>query len=800
QAKAKALGQSPLASPRIHIGALREAFGSTSSLEWTNDRPASTYSCQSADTNNHGYLSEIQAESPLDVPAHGGRFPPSLSSMAARPSAMRGALTVHHGASRHHPSASTSSSHYSFAVGSPPIRGAGSTAQFSSSKDPSQQSSQPATALSPPALGAADEPPTAQSEDIVRKYLGLQRRSASSSSAVHASDFLSGQTQPPPQPLSQSQSQPQPQQNKQPQQQQKQQSSPMLSSSSPAPFMPRPPAVSTQGANAVAADGIASPVEEESTGSIVYRRAVSSGDLPTLEDLHEGMQSSLASGSLDNRSFLTPDLVESPLEALVRRLTIELFQLYVSEDRRKSIKGLPAAHAAPGVTDDAGSGAGDQPQGQRRHLNSQPQQQQQQQQRHKQQQQDVGNEYEGFDDVDESTRNGYVQQFRLGPSMRSGSSTPAVTMDGYFVPHKAEPVAGAAAAPAASLAGPATEGEVRPRPRHRLIQRTWMEEALLKARRVSTIDENAEESILEALAQTADFGSSMLNAPVMPATRSDTSKTPSPVGRDDLAQFSPDVSAGAPRVAQRGQAAKLLATGARPQARIDLSKLGDESAEAALDQRREAPFSQQAGDVGHVMSPRGYYRARDPAAPHRKLPSVERKPKDGLLASSISPARASLLRAVGRRQSVRLQPGKGQIVVAETQMGSRAPSPEQAADRFSGSSLHGPDAMSRAKRANSLPGLMQVPETREVSYREQQRKAARKVELKKSRRSRVRMVHRAERMVLGGSQPAASRGATSHDGHKHTMHRRAASRVDMDQQLVKVELPPPVPLRVRREQ
>ncbi|KAJ2856991.1 hypothetical protein J3B02_001288 [Coemansia erecta] len=717
KAKAKALGQSPAASPRIHVGALREAFGSSSSLEWTNDRPASTYSFQSTDANQ-GYVSEIQAESPLDVPAHGGRFPPSLSSMAARPSGMRGALTVHNGASRHHASASTSSSHYSFAVNSPPIRGTGSTAQFASSKDPSQP--------------APDEASTAQSEDIVRKYLGLQRRSPSGSNTIHVPDMS----------------------QKQRQQQ--------TSSSKPATI--KASAISPQGPSASAAtedaDGAASPVEE-SSGSIVYRRAVSSGDLPTLEDLHEGTRGNLASNPFDNRNFLTPDLVESPLEALVRRLTIELFQLYVSEDRRKSIKG-PSTDTQ----------SQQQPQPQHQPQPHQHQLQQHQLQQPQSQRPDTSGEFEGFDDVDESTRSGYVQQFRLGPSMRSGSLTPAVTMDGYFVPQNAEP------ASLPSFADPtAAEGEARPRPRHRLIQRTWMEEALLKARRVSTIDENAEESILEAL--------------------SDASKTPSPIGREDLAQFMASQAASAPRVAQRGQAAKLFAAGSqggRSLMRMDASRPGEESAEATLDARPEAPFLQNAGSGGHVMSPRGYYRARDPAAPHRKLPSAERRPRDHLLASSISPARASLLRAVGRRQSVRLQPGKGQIVVAETQMGSRAPSPEQTAG------IVEPDAMSRAKRANSLPGLMQVPETREVSYKEQQHRAARQVELKKSRRSRARMVHRAERMVLGGSQPTSSRGNVVRDGRKHTMHKRAASRVDMDQQLVKVELPPPVPLRVRREQ
>ncbi|KAJ2787480.1 hypothetical protein GGI15_000667, partial [Coemansia interrupta] len=425
----------------------------------------------------------------------------------------------------------------------------------------------------------------------------------------------------------------------------------------------------------------------------------------------------------------------------------------------------------------------------------------------------IADEYEGFDNVDDKTRDGYIQQFRLGPSLRSGSSTPAVTMDGYFVPQNVEP-AGPPSMNAAAAAA-AAQGEVRPRPRHRLVQRTWMEEALIKARRVSTIDENAEESILEALAQISNSGASALQTPAMPAASSDASKTPSPLAKEDLSQFDPSSSAGsaagALRVAQRKQALQSIGGDSRssaqrqasneglwPRARIDLSKLSEESLDTSLDSRPEGVFGQSAGNA-HMMSPRGYYRARDPAAPHRK-PAVSGRGKDQGSASSISPARASLLRAVGRRQSVRLQPGKGQIVVAETQMGTRSPTPEQGMDRIPESDALPADSMSRAKRANSLPGLMQVPETREVSYKELQRKAARHVELKKSRKSRTRMVRRAERMVLGGSQPSNARGDAGQDPRKRAMHKRAGSRADMDQQLVKVELPPPVPLRVRREQ
>ncbi|KAJ1724657.1 hypothetical protein LPJ53_001085 [Coemansia erecta] len=778
QAKARALGQSPVVSPRIQIGALREAFGSTSSLEWTNDRPGSTYSCQSIDMAGPGYPSEAQAESPLDIPAHGGRFPPPLSSMAARPGAMRGALTVHHGPSRHHPSASTSSSHYSYSVNSPPARGSGAAAQFSNSRDHLQLSQLSAGAGSPPSNDFGDSSPM-QSEDIVRKYLGLQRRTASGSGVGQHADASLRQK-----PAAPAQGQHQGARAIAPS---------SASSAVNAAVLP------SAGPSAGAAPDAESP-GDESAGSIVFRRAVSSGDLPTLEGAHGGMQGSVISSSGDNKSFLTPDLVESPLEALVRRLTIELFQLYVNEDRKKAGKSELKMQMSVGQS----SKQSDQP----------PQKQQQKDRAGSGLAQPHTNadEYEGFDNVDDKTRDGYIQQFRLGPSLRSGSSTPAVTMDGYFVPQNVEPAVPSSMNAAAAAAA---QGEVRPRPRHRLVQRTWMEEALIKARRVSTIDENAEESILEALAQISNAGASTLQTPAMPAASSDTSKTPSPLAKDDLSQFDPSSSAGgaagALRVAQRKHALQSIGGDTRgsaqrqasneglwPRARIDLSKLSEESLDTSLDPRPEGVFGQGAGGT-HMMSPRGYYRARDPAAPHRKPPAAGRG-KEQSSASSISPARASLLRAVGRRQSVRLQPGKGQIVVAETQMGTRSPTPEQSIDRISESEALPADSMSRAKRANSLPGLMQVPETREVSYKELQRKAARHVELKKSRKSRTRMVHRAERMVLGGSQPNNARGDAGQDPRKRAMHKRAGSRADMDQQLVKVELPPPVPLRVRREQ
>ncbi|KAJ2681850.1 hypothetical protein H4R19_007248, partial [Coemansia spiralis] len=182
--------------------------------------------------------------------------------------------------------------------------------------------------------------------------------------------------------------------------------------------------------------------------------------------------------------------------------------------------------------------------------------------------------------------------------------------------------------------------------------------------------------------------------------------------------------------------------------------------------------------------PRSHYRARDPAAPHRKA------------AGSISPARASLLRAVGRRQSVRLQPGRGQIVVADTPMGMRADEAVMTVGGSRGSIVApiplDPETIARAKRTNSLPGIMEVPETREVSYHDIQRKAARPVELKRAAKPRARVVHRAERMVRGGTQAT---------GPRKRHHRRGASRApDMEQLLVRVELPPPVPLRVRRQQ
>ncbi|KAJ1799382.1 hypothetical protein LPJ59_001870 [Coemansia sp. RSA 2399] len=302
--------------------------------------------------------------------------------------------------------------------------------------------------------------------------------------------------------------------------------------------------------------------------------------------------------------------------------------------------------------------------------------------------------------------------------------------------------------------------EQQPRPRHRLVQRTWMEEALLKARRVSTIDENAEETILQSLDQELAKDKS---PPFTPADVSQFQKHRQPA----IAML--------PRTAQKDQLSDMHAGGA----------------------------GSPSDDQPHVLSPRGYYRARDPAAPHRKNVVGGR---GGLLGkpgvAGISPARASLLRAVGRRQSVRLQPGKGQIMVAETNMGNA--SAQAAADVEAGAmsaplSME-PDAIARAKRANSLPGLMQVPETREISYKDTQRRAARRVVLKRSSKSWARVVRRAERVVLGGSLHPAQHHSNHQGRKRHHGHRRAPSRADMDQQLLKVELPPPVPLRVRREQ
>ncbi|KAJ2910076.1 hypothetical protein GGI21_001239, partial [Coemansia aciculifera] len=445
QFKSKTIaGQSPLASPRQHIGALGEAFGSASSLEWPGDRPGSTYSYQSTDQAGLGYLSEIQAESPLDIPAHGGRFPPALSSMAARPGAVgRSALGGNSsggngGASRHQASGSTSSLNYSFGVSSPPLRSGG--AQFSAPKE---------------------------GEDIVRKYLGLQRRAVSGANTANAAASADG--------ITKSQ-----QQQMQRQRQQHRQSSTPSAGMMGAPVTVLP----LTGAGSTSPDENAYADEDDGGnlsggGSIVFRRAVSSGDLPTLDEAGRSISGSGSSNG-GAGSFLTPDLVESPLEALVRRLTIELFQLYVSEDRKKM----------------AGAAA---------------QSRQQQQAQENTSSTVKSNASSQFAEEDEfvlvGTRanakakaavttpgDGYIQQFRLGPSMRSGSNTPAVTMDGYFSPQAAS---GAAEAPGSALGSAAAQ----PRPRHRLVQRTWMEEALIKARRVSTIDETAGEEILQGLDQ-----------------------------------------------------------------------------------------------------------------------------------------------------------------------------------------------------------------------------------------------------------------------------------------------------------
>ncbi|KAJ2549034.1 hypothetical protein EV175_004599, partial [Coemansia sp. RSA 1933] len=622
------------------VGALRDAFGSASSLEWGGggDRPGSSYSMLSA---------EGQAESPLEAAAlgaGGSRFPPALSSMAAR-TTMRNALGVH-GPGRHRPTASMSSQ-YSMGGHSPTVRGAS------------------ASAVSP----AADAAP--QNEDIVRKYFGLQRRTPGTSGTAGT---------PPPAP-------------------------PPPPAAAVADGRRAAPVNQQQGQPGAAADGT-----DGESGSIVYRRAVSSGDLPTMEGKGGGGKQAAAE-NIAGREFLTPDLVESPLEALVRHLTIELFQLYVNEDRRKA---AGSATPSPAAETDGPENLGTSIQTALSLGSSEPE---------------------------------YVQQFRLGPSQQSGSTTPAVTMDGYFVP-----------AADVQQQPPPPQQAPAPRPRHRLVQRTWMEEALIKARRVSTVDENAEEAILQSLDQE--------------------------LARDKSPPFAPaDISQFQPRQQQQQPSSKLPRTAQKAQL-SDMNSGGGGSGSPSDDQ--------------HVLSPRGYYRARDPAAPHRK--NAAAGGRGGLLgkpgvAAGISPARASLLRAVGRRQSVRLQPGKGQILVAETNMGRAAPQADAESGALS-APLSEPDAMARAKRANSLPGLMQVPETREISYKDTQRRAARRVVLKRTSRTRARVVRRAERVVLGGTQQP---GGTHHARKRHG-HRRAPSRADMDQQLLKVELPPPVPLRVRREQ
>ncbi|KAI9477367.1 hypothetical protein LPJ55_001760 [Coemansia sp. RSA 990] len=687
--------QSPASTFYAQVGSMGDAFGSVSSLEWPNDRPGSTHSYRSTDQTGNFHASDAQAESPADSPGYNGRFVPALGALAARSgAAQRSALGVHTGPSRHHPSASTSSSHYSYGMNSPPVRG---MSAFGSFKDNPSSPLPEATLAVPCSAADGEAPVTGQSEDIVRRYFGLQR-------------------QPPQQPASQQSPQ---------------------------------SALSPLGKSSSESSG-----GDEASGNIVYRRAVSSGDLPTLEELHGAMQ-----GNVGHAEFLTHDLVESPLEALVRRLTIELFQLYVSEDRKKS---------------------------------NGPLQQQQQMQLSTNDEDDIAQSLSRVLDP-LSTDEGYVQQFRLGPSLRSGSTTPAVTMDGYFMPQ------------AASGAAEPGSNDVRPRPRHRLLERTWMEEALIKARRVSTIDENAEETILQGLESAALPAGPEPSLLSMANTVVDSFKDFPQDSNADVAQFSSSAS-GPPRIAKRGQALQLGMSGAeaggagqrpasgdriRPRPKLGLSSLSEEGGEASADDGTD-----------RTMSPRSHYRARDPAAPHRKLPA-ERRHKNVAAAASISPARASLLRAVGRRQSIRLQPGKGQIVVAETMSDSR--SPAMAGDRSSivAPVTLDPDVVARAKRTNSLPGIMNLPETKEVSYRDIQRKAARKTELKKAPKSRGRYARRAERMVRGGTQPS---GARSGDGQsqggrrRHGHHRRMGSRADMEQQLVRVELPPPVPLRVRREQ
>ncbi|KAJ2815418.1 hypothetical protein FBU31_006937, partial [Coemansia sp. 'formosensis'] len=432
---------------------------------------------------------------------------------------------------------------------SPPSRNTGpSAAQFSTPKE--------AIAATPSlgSRGASNEVHGLQGEDIVRKYFGLQRRavSATNTNAAGSGDrAVDGVS------ISQ-------QKQMQIQRQQHRLSSTPSISAFQQQELPGQ-AVSTLATSGI---GGASP-DDSSSGSIVFRRAVSSGDLPTLDGPGYG---SLSNANVaDSRSFLTPDLVESPLEALVRRLTIELFQLYVNEDRKKTVEIAQA-----------------QSQAQDQHQISTVKSDTSMQFAEEDEFVLVGDRRPSAVDMNSAAASaaasaatpgdGYIQQFRLGPSLRSGSNTPAVTMDGYFDPQST------------NLAEAGVDAvDVRPRPRHRLLQRTWMEEALIKARRVSTIDENAEEAILQGLDQDA-VGCSPLMAPSMPAVTSDTSKTPSPLSGEDLSQFSLD-SAVPLRIAQRGQALGASGTGMRgsPQRqgssegmwprsnRIDLAALSEES-------------------------------------------------------------------------------------------------------------------------------------------------------------------------------------------------------------------------------
>ncbi|KAJ1965707.1 hypothetical protein GGI12_000568 [Dipsacomyces acuminosporus] len=793
----KPVAQSPVVSPRAHVGMLRDAFDSASSLDWQNDRPASTYSYQSIDHHQQqhhhqqqqvpqGYSHEGQAESPVDTPAKGSRFPPALSSMAVRPSGMRGGLGLpQQQHAKHQASASTSSSHYSLVVNSPPIRGTSPLSTGSTVPSPpapsapfSPSSTTQATVGFAGEAVAANGPGT-QGEDIVRRYFAHhhQQRRVATSSGILASAGASRTAAPDPSPPS-----------------------PSSAPSSATQFNQQQDAVAERKPTG-AAQQAQNDEHPKSIGA--NRRALSSDHLPGLEEDMGGINSYLNTSTAGSKSFLAPDLVESPLEALVRRLTVELFQLYVSEDRKKS--------------------------------GGQDQQKQQQQQKAEANQQRKAS-LASISEENASTVKGgykrgqldnppddsadYIQQFRLGPSMRSGSTTPAVTLDGYFTPQK-------------KAASESNEG-AKPRPRHRLVQRTWMEEALIKARRVSTIDEHAEESILQGLDQA--IARSTGASPILPPTLAaapDISTYPSPLGSEDLAQFSSSDSLLSQQSAQRGgiansrglrsspepsglttqlrgatQQQQMGSERVQPRPRLNLARLDEAPFGSTPDPHALDAISQLVNDR-YPKSPRGLYRARDPAAQHRKM-NAEKRNKEHLL--NISPARASLLRAVGRRQSIRLQPGKGKIVVAETELGTRPSSTAIGAialddpgrSTASAPVTLDPDALARAKRSNSLPGVMQVPETKEVSYEELQKKAARQVEFKKAFKSRARVVHRAERMALGGSLPSELRAGDapgSHGGGRRRHgHKRAGSRAEMDMQLLKVELPPPVPLRVRREQ
>ncbi|KAJ1914882.1 hypothetical protein H4219_004592 [Mycoemilia scoparia] len=208
---------------------------------------------------------------------------------------------------------------------------------------------------------------------------------------------------------------------------------------------------------------------------------------------------------------------------------------------------------------------------------------------------------------------------------------------------------------------------------------------------------------------------------------------------------------------------------------------------------------------------RGVYRARDPAAPARRPLAGPRSATRNLKLNiatnrdsfaAISPARLSILRAVGRRQSIRLTPDNGAIVIADAKLKT------ETEDGFSTPPIGEFDIFDAPKRSNSLSQLSRIPETRRISYTNELERAARHIESQRLPISRRSKIHRA--IPINNHNGSKLQGLPSNSNiyskqqndsiSRHSMPASIFSKSQKEASMLVIsELPPPVPLRVRHE-